>query len=48
MKKNVCQKDNFNEWYNHVIQESELSEYSDVRGCMVLKPYGYSHWENIK
>ena len=48
MKKIVCQKDDFSEWYNQVIQESGLSECSDVRGCMILKPYGYSLWENIK
>ena len=39
---------NFSEWYNNIISIAELAECSDVRGCMILKPYGYSIWENIK
>lgn len=48
MKKLVLQKENFNKWYNDVIQISDLAENSDVRGCIILKPYGYSLWEKIK
>jgi len=48
MSKLVSQEENFSEWYNGVIQLSDLAENSDVRGCMILKPYGYSIWENIQ
>lgn len=41
-------KDNFPEWYQEVVERAELAENSCVRGCMVIKPYGYSIWENIK
>ena len=41
-------KDNFSEWYQEVIDRSDLAENSCVRGCMVIKPYGFKLWENIK
>lgn len=44
----ISQKENFSEWYNNIIQLADLAENSDVRGCMILKPYGYSIWENIQ
>jgi prolyl-tRNA synthetase len=40
--------DNFPEWYQEVIKEAELAENSPVRGCMIIKPYGYALWENIQ
>ena len=36
------------EWYLDVIEKAELAENSSVRGCMVIKPYGYAIWENIQ
>ncbi len=36
------------EWYQQVIKASDMAENSDVRGCMVIKPWGYALWENIK
>ena len=42
------QKENFSEWYNQVVQRADLADYSPVRGCMVVKPYGWALWENIK
>ena len=36
------------EWYQQVIKASDLAENSDVRGCMVIKPWGYALWENIQ
>ena len=33
--------------YNDLVQQAELAENSSVRGCMVIKPYGYAIWENI-
>ena len=41
-------EDNFQEWYQQVVKHSELAENSPVRGCMVIKPWGYAIWENIK
>ena len=36
------------EWYQQVIKAADLAENSDVRGCMVIKPWGYAIWENIQ
>ena len=38
----------FSEWYQQVIMAADLAENSPVRGCMVIKPYGYAIWENIQ
>jgi len=38
----------FAEWYQQVVRAAELAEPSDVRGCMVIKPWGYGLWENIQ
>ena len=35
----------FSEWYNDVIIQAELADYSPVRGCMVIRPHGYRIWE---
>ena len=35
-------------WYNDIVQKAELADYSPVRGCMVIRPYGYTLWENIQ
>jgi len=40
--------ENFSEWYNQVVLRSELADYAPVRGCMVIRPYGWSLWENIQ
>ncbi len=40
--------DNFSEWYNQVVLRAELADYAPVRGCMVVRPYGWSLWENIQ
>jgi len=42
------QQENFSEWYNQVIQRAELADYAPVRGCMVVRPYGWAIWENIQ
>ncbi|MDD4148276.1 MAG: proline--tRNA ligase, partial [Candidatus Cloacimonetes bacterium] len=39
---------NYAEWYQQVIKNADLAENSDVRGCMVIKPWGYAIWENIQ
>ena len=38
----------FSAWYNEVVQRAELADYAPVRGCMVIRPYGYALWENIQ
>jgi prolyl-tRNA synthetase len=38
----------FSEWYNQIVQHAELADYAPVRGCMVVRPYGWSLWENIQ
>lgn len=40
--------ENFPEWYQEVIKAADMAENSPVRGCMVIKPYGYAVWENIQ
>lgn len=39
---------NYAEWYQQVIKAADMAENSDVRGCMVIKPWGYAIWENIQ
>ena len=39
---------NYQDWYQEVIAAADLAENSDVRGCMVIKPWGYALWENIQ
>ncbi len=41
-------KEDYPEWYQQVIKVAELAEHSPVRGCMVIKPWGYALWENIQ
>jgi len=38
----------FAQWYTDIVKKAELVEYSGVRGCMVIRPYGYAIWENIQ
>ena len=42
------QSENFAQWYQDVVREAELAEPSEVRGCGIVKPYGYKMWEIIK
>jgi prolyl-tRNA synthetase len=44
----VKRNQDFSKWYNDLVAKADLAEHSDVRGCMIIKPYGYSIWENIK
>jgi prolyl-tRNA synthetase len=41
-------EDDYAEWYQQVVRAADLAENSPVRGCMVIKPWGYSIWENIQ
>src|SRR6266511_3018220 len=38
----------FNEWYNQLVLRADLADYAPVRGCMIVKPYGWALWENIQ
>src|SRR5436305_13003874 len=40
--------EDFPEWYQQVIRAAELAEPSDVRGCLVIRPWGYGIWENMQ
>jgi prolyl-tRNA synthetase len=39
--------ENFSEWYNQLVLRAELADYAPVRGCMVVRPYGWALWENL-
>lgn len=48
-KKDVVKKSvNISEWYNDVVLRAELADYAPVKGCMVIRPYGYALWESIQ
>ncbi len=38
----------FAKWYTDVVRKAELAEYSSLKGCMIIRPYGYAIWENIQ
>lgn len=40
--------DNYSQWYNDLVTKADLAEQSAVRGCMVIKPYGYAIWEKMQ
>jgi prolyl-tRNA synthetase len=42
------QSQDFPGWYQDVVRKAQLADYSPVRGCMVIRPYGYAIWENIR
>lgn len=46
--KKVKKLQNISEWYVNVIQEAKLVDYSPVKGCLIIRPYGYAIWENIQ
>jgi prolyl-tRNA synthetase len=42
------QSEDYNRWYTDVVQTAGLADYSPVKGCMVIKPYGYAIWEKVQ
>jgi prolyl-tRNA synthetase len=49
MAKNfTTREENYSQWYNELVLKADLAENSAVRGCMVIKPYGYSVWEKMQ
>ncbi len=47
-EKLTARSQDYSQWYNDLILKSSLADYSSVRGCMVIKPYGYALWENMR
>tara|TARA_B100001142_G_scaffold254789_1_gene255866 strand:- start:900 stop:2372 length:1473 start_codon:yes stop_codon:yes gene_type:complete len=49
MAKNITRREvDYSRWYNDIVQHADLAESSGVRGCMVIKPYGYAIWEKMQ
>ena len=47
--KNLTKRsENYSQWYNELVVKADLAEQADVRGCMVIKPYGYAIWERMQ
>ena len=47
--KNLTKRaDNYSQWYNDLVVKADLAELSPVRGCMIIKPYGYAIWEKMQ
>lgn len=47
-KEITSRSEDYSQWYNDLVIKGQLADYSAVRGCMVIKPYGYSLWENMR
>ena len=47
-KKLTSRSEDYSKWYNELVSKADLAEQSDVRGCMIIKPYGYAIWEKIQ
>ena len=48
LKELTKRADNYSQWYNDLVTKADLAEQSAVRGCMVIKPYGYAIWEKMQ
>ena len=44
----TARSQDYSQWYNDLVLKAELADYSAVRGCMVIKPYGFALWENMR
>ena len=44
----TSREQDYSKWYNELVVQADLAENSDVRGCMVIKPYGYAIWEKMQ
>ena len=47
-KEHATREENYSQWYNDIVIKADLAENSAVRGCMVIKPYGYAIWEKMQ
>ena len=48
VKEITSKKNNFSQWYVDVVRKAELADYTTIKGCMVIRPYGYGLWENMQ
>ena len=48
VKEITSMDEDFAKWYTDVCIKAELIDYSSVKGCMIIRPYGYAIWENIQ
>ena len=48
LKELTSREENYSQWYNDLVVKAGLAENSAVRGCMVIKPYGYAIWEKMQ
>src|SRR3569832_1687576 len=44
----ISKEEDYSQWYNDLVIKADMAEYSPVRGCMIIKPYGYSIWEKMQ
>lgn len=47
-QKHTTRQEDYSKWYNELVARADLAEHSDVKGCMVIKPYGYAIWEMMR
>lgn len=47
-QKYTTREEDYSKWYNELVGRADLAEHSDVKGCMVIKPYGFAIWEKMK
>ncbi len=47
-QKYSTREEDYSKWYNELVSRADLAEHSDVKGCMIIKPYGYAIWENMR
>src|ERR1700685_2122591 len=47
-KEITSRQEDYSQWYNDLVIKGSLAEYSAVRGCMIIKPYGFALWENMR
>ena len=48
LKELTKRAENYSQWYNDLVMKADLAEQAPVRGCMIIKPYGYALWEKIQ
>jgi len=48
VKEIASKEEDFSQWYIDIVKKADLADYTPVKGCMVIKPYGYALWENMQ
>ena len=48
LKQLTKRAENYSQWYNDLVMKADLAEVAPVRGCMIIKPYGYAIWEKMQ